>query len=62
MVLGSRLGVTGTPTLIAEDGRMLPGAVSSTQLEAWLNAGQRVPSAGDQDSAAASAPAQGVGQ
>ncbi|WP_256254298.1 DsbC family protein [Burkholderia ubonensis] len=62
LVLGSWLGVTGTPTLIAEDGRMLPGAVSSTQLEAWLNAGQRVPSAGDQDSAAASAPAQGVAQ
>lgn len=40
LVLGSRLGVTGTPTLIAQDGRMLPGAVSATQLNAWLDAGQ----------------------
>lgn len=40
LVLGSRLGVVGTPTLIAQDGRMLPGAVSATQLNAWLDAGQ----------------------
>ena len=39
IVLGSRLGVTGTPTIIAEDGRMLPGAVSAAQLSAWLDAG-----------------------
>ncbi|MDR6503850.1 thiol:disulfide interchange protein DsbC [Burkholderia ambifaria] len=39
IVLGSRLGITGTPTIIAEDGRMLPGAVSAAQLNAWLDAG-----------------------
>ncbi len=33
LVLGSRLGVTETPTIIAEDGRMLPGAVSAAQLK-----------------------------
>ncbi|WGS45748.1 DsbC family protein [Burkholderia sp. JSH-S8] len=62
LVLGSRLGVTGTPTLIAEDGRMLPGAVSATQLEAWLNAGQRAPTAGGQDSATANPSARGAAQ
>lgn len=51
LVLGSRLGVTGTPTLIAQDGRMLPGAVSATQLNAWLDAGQPDPAAASATSA-----------
>ena len=34
--LGERLGISGTPTLIAADGRVLPGAVGSNQIEAWL--------------------------
>jgi len=34
--LGERLGITGTPTLIAADGRVLPGAASSAQIDAWL--------------------------
>ena len=38
LVLGSRLGVTGTPTLIALDGRLLPGAVPAEKLDQWLNA------------------------
>lgn len=38
LVLGSRLGVVGTPTLIAQDGRLLPGAVSAERLNAWLDA------------------------
>lgn len=38
LVLGSRLGVTGTPTLIAMDGRLLPGAVPAEKLDQWLNA------------------------
>jgi len=36
VVLGSRLGVTGTPTLIAADGRMLPGAASAAKIAEWL--------------------------
>jgi thiol:disulfide interchange protein DsbC len=38
LVLGSRLGVVGTPTLIAVDGRVLPGAVPAEKLDQWLNA------------------------
>lgn len=38
ITLGSRLGVVGTPTLIAMDGRMLPGAVSAEKLDQWLGA------------------------
>lgn len=38
LVLGSRLGVVGTPTLIALDGRLLPGAVPAEELDRWLNA------------------------
>jgi thiol:disulfide interchange protein DsbC len=37
LVLGARLGVTGTPTLIAQDGRILPGAVPAEKLDQWLN-------------------------
>jgi len=36
IVLGSRLGVTGTPTLIAEDGSLLPGAAPAETIEQWL--------------------------
>lgn len=36
IALGERLGINGTPTLIAADGRMLPGAASKDQIEAWL--------------------------
>ena len=32
-----RLGVTGTPTLVAADGRVLPGAASAEQINAWLS-------------------------
>lgn len=35
--LGEKLKVTGTPTLIFEDGRRVPGALDKTQLEAELN-------------------------
>ena len=34
--LGERLGISGTPTLIAADGRGLAGAASAAQVEAWL--------------------------
>ena len=36
VALGERLGINGTPTLIAFDGRMLPGAASKELIEAWL--------------------------
>ena len=36
VALGERLGINGTPTLIAADGRMLPGAAGKDQIEAWL--------------------------
>ena len=36
VALGDRLGIAGTPTLVAADGRVLPGAASLAQIEAWL--------------------------
>ena len=39
LLLAARLGVSGTPTLMAADGRMLPGAASAGQINAWLGAG-----------------------
>ena len=37
VALADRLGVTGTPTLVAADGRVLPGAASAEQINAWLS-------------------------
>jgi thiol:disulfide interchange protein DsbC len=37
VALAERLGVTGTPTLVAADGRVLAGAASAEQIEAWLS-------------------------
>ena len=37
VTLAERLGVTGTPTLVAADGRVLPGAASAEQINAWLS-------------------------
>lgn len=34
--LGQKLGITGTPTLIAADGRKTAGAMPAAQLSAWL--------------------------
>jgi thiol:disulfide interchange protein DsbC len=36
VALGERLGISGTPTLVAADGRVLAGAASLAQIEAWL--------------------------
>jgi thiol:disulfide interchange protein DsbC len=37
VTLGEQLGINGTPTLIASDGRVLAGAASRDQIEAWLS-------------------------
>ena len=37
VALAERLGVTGTPTLVAADGRVLPGAASAEQINTWLS-------------------------
>ncbi len=37
VALAERLGVTGTPTLVAADGRVLPSAASAEQINAWLS-------------------------
>jgi thiol:disulfide interchange protein DsbC len=44
--LATRVGLRGTPLLIAGDGRLSEGTKRATELEAWLNAG------GNQDRAA----------
>jgi len=36
IALGKKLGITGTPTLIAGDGRLSPGGKGAAQLKAWL--------------------------
>jgi thiol:disulfide interchange protein DsbC len=41
VALGERLGISGTPTLIAQDGRVLAGAAGLAQIEAWLGADRR---------------------
>lgn len=40
LVLGSKLGVVGTPTLIAADGRVLPGFAPAEKIDQWLNEGK----------------------
>ncbi len=37
IALGTKLGITGTPTLIAGDGRKYAGVKNAQQLKAWLN-------------------------
>ena len=43
IALGERLGITGTPTLIAITGQRLAGAASAEQIEAWLERYGRSP-------------------
>jgi len=40
VAMAERLGINGTPTLIARDGRLLPGAASADRISAWLDAGR----------------------
>lgn len=49
IALAERLGISGTPTLIASDGRVLAGAASLREIEDWLaraHAGSNAASAG----------------
>jgi thiol:disulfide interchange protein DsbC len=39
VALAERLGISGTPTLVAADGRVLAGAAGLAQIEAWLARG-----------------------
>ncbi len=39
VALAERLGISGTPTLVAADGRVLAGAAGLPQIEAWLARG-----------------------
>ncbi|MDP2430839.1 MAG: DsbC family protein [Pseudomonadota bacterium] len=39
VALAERLGINGTPTLVALDGRILPGAATADKISAWLDAG-----------------------
>lgn len=36
--LASSMGISGTPTLVSEDGRVLPGAASAEAIDQWLGA------------------------
>ncbi len=40
LALGSRLGIRGTPSIIAHDGRRISGLVPADRLEAWATAGK----------------------
>ena len=37
IALGDRLGISGTPTLVANDGRVMAGAAGLAQIDAWLS-------------------------
>ncbi len=38
MILGEAMGVTGTPAVVLEDGRLLPGYIPAKRMSAYLNA------------------------
>ncbi len=42
LTLAGRYGITGTPTLIREDGVLAAGALSLDQLNTWMNAASKV--------------------
>jgi thiol:disulfide interchange protein DsbC len=51
LALAEKLGIQGTPTLIAEDGRVMAGAGNREQIEAWLARTTRADSAPSEGSA-----------
>lgn len=40
IALAERFGITGTPTLVAADGRKMPGAAPAERIAQWLDAGR----------------------
>jgi len=42
MVLGASLGLQGTPTIVAADGRTLPGMAPAASIEEWLGQTKKV--------------------
>lgn len=54
--LAQSLGVSGTPTLVASDGRKNAGAMSAQQLTAWLSPGTKTASTGAPASATPKTP------
>ncbi len=61
LALARTLGVTGTPTLISEDGRRLAGAVGTAQIAAFLAAGATAKAAPAAAAPAVAAPAFAAG-
>lgn len=45
LALGEKLGITGTPAIIARNGKMKPGYMPAAQLEIWLNENAKAPNA-----------------
>lgn len=39
--LANKLGISGTPFLVAQDARTMPGAAEATKLEQWINGGAK---------------------
>ena len=39
--LAAKLGINGTPTIVLDNGRMIPGAVSADQLAGMLGGGAK---------------------
>ncbi|MDP2324945.1 MAG: DsbC family protein, partial [Gammaproteobacteria bacterium] len=42
LALAASLGINGTPTLVAVDGRMKAGALPAEEISAWLEPGEKV--------------------
>ena len=45
IALGAKLGINGTPMIVAADGRQMPGALEADKLDQWLNLPQKVSAA-----------------
>ena len=47
MPLAEKLGINGTPFMVAADGRTMPGAMPAAKLSSWLDAGVKPVAAND---------------
>lgn len=43
LALGEKLGITGTPAIIARNGKIKPGYMPAAQLDIWLNENAKAP-------------------